>query len=137
MYERIMVPVDLAHTATLDKALRTAADLARNYDAEVCYVGVTTSSPGPVAHTPEAFADKLSAFASAEAERHGLKATAKSIVTHDPSIDLNRTLVRAVEETGADLVVMASHRPGFPDHFFAAHASHVAMHAEVSVFVVR
>jgi len=41
MYQKIMVPVDLAHVERLGKALGTATDLAKHYGIPVCYVGVT------------------------------------------------------------------------------------------------
>ncbi|TFF21750.1 universal stress protein [Jiella endophytica] len=137
MYKKILVPVDLSHVRTLDKALKTAAELARLYGAELSYLGVTSSSPGPVAHTPEEFEEKLTAFAAQRAHEDGVSASAESQVVPDPARDLNHVLLAAVEKSGADLVVMASHRPGFPEHFFASHAGHVASHAKVSVMVVR
>jgi nucleotide-binding universal stress UspA family protein len=36
MYSRIMVPVDLAHIERLEKALATAADLAKHYEITMC-----------------------------------------------------------------------------------------------------
>jgi len=55
MYDKIMVPVDLRHTETLGKAIRTAADIARANDASVTFVGVTPPQPSSVAHTPEEY----------------------------------------------------------------------------------
>ena len=46
-------------------------------------------------------------------------------------------LIEAVETTGADLVVMATHVPGLADHLWSGHGAHVATHARVSVFLVR
>ena len=43
----------------------------------------------------------------------------------------------AIEETESDLVVVASHIPGFPEYLFASNAGYLAMHATVSVFVIR
>ena len=137
MYEKILVPVDLSHVETLDKALKTAAELARLYDCELAYLGITSSSPGPVAHTPEEFGEKLEAFAQERARQDDVAARAEFKVVADPARDLNHTLLAAIETRGADLVVMASHRPGFPEHFFASHAGHVAAHARTSVMVVR
>jgi nucleotide-binding universal stress UspA family protein len=137
MYTKIMVPVDLAHVERLNKALTTAADLSKHYGIPVCYVGVTTSAPGQVAHTPAEFARKLEQFGKAEAERHGLQAATSAYVSHDPTIDLDATLMKAIKETGADLVVMASHVPGLPEHIFASNAGYVASYATVSVLVVR
>ncbi len=137
MYSNIMVPVDLAHVERLAKALDTAADLARHYGASVCYVGVTTSAPGEAAHNPAEFEARLEALGAAQAERHGAAVSTRTIVSNDPAIDLDDKLIGAVQETGADLVVMASHMPGLMEHVFASNAGYVASHAAVSVFVVR
>ncbi|HEY9058777.1 MAG TPA: universal stress protein [Aurantimonas sp.] len=138
MYRKIMVPVDLSHTDRLEKALTVAADLAELYGSAVQYVGVTTSGPGSVAHTPEEYTSKLEAFGKTQAEKYSLpQETTATYVSHDPSVDLNRTLLRAVEESGADLVVVASHVPGLPEHIFASHAGYIAAHAKISVMVVR
>ncbi len=137
MYTKIMVPVDLAHIQRIEKALLTAADLAKHYDATVCYVGVTPETPSEVAHNPQEFAEKLKAFGQEQAKQHGLTAESLSRLGHDPAIDLADTLLKAIDEIGADLVVMASHVPGFPDHFFSSNAGWVASHARISVFVIR
>ena len=137
MYEKILVPVDLSHVRALDKALKTAAELAKRYDAELSYFGVTSSSPGPVALTPEEFGEKLAEFAKERSREDGVTASAEYKVVPDPASDLNHTLLAAIETCGADLVVMASHRPGLPEHLFASHAGYVAAHSKASVMVVR
>jgi nucleotide-binding universal stress UspA family protein len=138
MYKKIMVPVDLAHSKQLDKALTTAADLARHYAIPICYVGVTAAAPGAVAHDPTEFAEKLKQFETSQAQTFGLQAASSAaFISHDPAVDLDATLLKAIQETGADLVVMASHIPGFPDYLFASNAGYIAMHAKVSVMVVR
>ena len=137
MYKSIMVPVDLEHADRLEKALETAADLSKHYRAPICYVGITAATPGRVAHTPEEFAGKLEAFGKDQAARHGIDASTRTAVSHDPAVDLDRTLMQAIADTGADLVVMASHVPGLPEHVFASNAGYLANHAGVSVFVIR
>lgn len=137
MYKTIMVPVDLEHAARLDKALRTAADLAGHYGATVCYVAVGAAVPGRIAHNPEEFARKLDAFGQAQAAQHGHRATTKALISHDPAVDLDRKLVEAARETGAELVVMASHIPGIADAIWPSHGGRLASHAAASVFLVR
>jgi nucleotide-binding universal stress UspA family protein len=137
MYAKIMVPVDLEHRERLGKALKTAADLAKANGAPICYVGITATTPGPVAHTPAEFARKLEAFAEEQAAAQGVVASAKAYTSHDPTVDLDKVLEKAIEELGCDLVVMASHIPGFPEHIFASKAGYLAQHAKISVFVVR
>ena len=138
MYRKIMVPVDLENTEGLDKALKTAAALSKQYGAPVTYVGVASAAPGAVAHNPAEFSERLHALAKDQSTAHGLADTdAAPFTSHDPTVDLDQTLLRAAEETGADLIVIGSHIPGFPEHFFASNAGYVASHAKVSVFVVR
>jgi len=137
MYEKIMVPVDLSHRDHLDKALATAASLSRSLSVPIVYVSVTTNTPSEVAHSPSEFAQKLEAFAQAQAAEHGICASSKAYTSHDPAIDLDETLARAVEETGADLVVMASHVPGLLERVWSSHAVRLATHAATSVFIVR
>lgn len=137
MYQTIIVPVDLRHVDELGKALDTAADLARHYDARVYYVGVTATAPDEVAHNPEEFADALKAFSDQQAEAHGIKAEPKALTTSDPAVELDRTLIRATEDLKADLVVMGSHHPGVWQNMISHHGASLAAHADVSLFIVR
>ncbi|MFO8025698.1 universal stress protein [Thiohalophilus sp.] len=137
MFKTIMVPVDLAHLGALEKPLTVAADLARHYEAKLCYVGVTTSQPSSVAHTPEEYAQKLKAFAHEHAPDNGQEPSAHVYNSHDPVADLDDILVKAIEEIGADLVVMGTHLPKHLDAIMPANGSKIASHSESSVFLVR
>ena len=137
MYRKIMVPVDLAHVERLDKAITTATDLARNYGIPLCFVGVTANVPTAVAHNPTEFGEKLNAFGAAQSKQHGIEVAPLVYSSHDPAADLDQRLIAAGREIGADLIVMASHVPGLPEHFFASNAGAVASHAKISVCVVR
>ena len=140
MYKKIAVPVDLAHTNKLGKAIDVAADVAKLYGADVTYIGVTAATPGPEGHTPQEFEKNLQQFADEQGKAHGQKVAAHAVVSHDPATDLDKSLLKAVEEIGADLVVMASHEPGFVDqfwHIWPSHGGAMAKQAKASVFVVR
>lgn len=137
MYSKIMVPVDLAHLEALERSLQVAADMARHYDAEICYVSVTANTPGPVARTPAEYEQKLAAFAAEQARRHGQPASSRVLVSHDPTADLEQILVRTADEIGADLVLMATHLPHKVDAIMPSHGDKVAKHSDVSVFLVR
>ena len=137
MFRKIMVPVDLAHVQSLQKALDVAAALARQYDAALCYVGVTTSQPNAVAHNPDEYRSKLEAFARDHASDNGQAPAVAVFTSHDPASDLDDILVRAVAELEADLVVMATHLPRHIDAIMPANGSKVAAHTSVSVFLVR
>ncbi|WP_121631486.1 universal stress protein [Tropicibacter alexandrii] len=137
MFKRIMVPVDLAHVDRLSRALTCAADLAKTYGASVVYVGVSAATPSSVAHSPQEFATKLAEFAEAQGKDAGIETEAHAMTSHDPSTDLDPTLLKAVDETKADLVVMASHIPNVTDYIWPSNGGTVAGHAKVSVLVVR
>jgi nucleotide-binding universal stress UspA family protein len=137
MYKKILAPVDLTHVAQLSKAIETAADLAAHFDAAVTFVGVTATTPTPVAHNPQEYAQKLAAFATEQAEKYGIRADSKGYTAHDPAVQIDQTLLDAIDDVGADLVVMASHIPNIVDAIWPSHGGSIASHAEVSVFLVR
>ena len=107
MFKRIMEPVDLGHLDKLERALQLTAQEARHHNAAVTFVSVTSAAPSALAHTPEEFKARLDAFASEQAKTHGIKATAHAIISHDPTTDVDDALLKAVDETGADLVIIA------------------------------
>ncbi|WP_209425187.1 universal stress protein [Pararhodobacter sp. SW119] len=137
MFKRIVVPVDLAHSDLLANALDTATDLAKHYGAKLIYVSVTAETPTSVAHNPKEFADKLAKFAADRGVAAGIEIESKAYTATDPTIDVDATLLRAAEDAGADLVVIASHKPGFADYFWGSHGGRLASHATISVFVIR
>jgi len=137
VFKKIMVPVDLAHRDDLGKALSCASDLAGHYGSEIVYVGVTSSTPGQLAHNPAEFKTKLDAFASEQAEANGVKASADTIVSHDLRSDIDDKLLEAARDIGADLVVMQSHMPNVMDYVWPSNGGKIAEHAKCSVLVVR
>ncbi|MDJ0823944.1 MAG: universal stress protein [Rhodobacter sp.] len=137
MFQRILAPVDLAHLEKLERALDVTAEEARHHGAPVTFVSVTAAAPGPLAHNPEEFRAKLEAFAKDQADRRGIDATALAVISHDPTTDVDDALLKAVEDTGADLVVMASHKPGMAEYFWPSNGGKIASHSDASVFVVR
>ncbi|WP_079201986.1 universal stress protein [Pseudomonas sp. CC6-YY-74] len=138
MYKQIMIPVDLAYIERLEKALRTGADLAKLYDIPVCYISVSANTPTAVARNPTEFKEKLQQFSVAQAEQYGLNnVSSAAYISHDPAVDLDKTLLKAAKDCGADLVVMASHVPGLAEHLFASNAGYFASYSEASVLVVR
>jgi nucleotide-binding universal stress UspA family protein len=137
MFKRIMTPVDLGHLKILDRALKVAAEEARHHGIPVTYVTVTANTPGPLGHTPEEKQAKLDAFVAEQAGKYGIEAQGHLILAHDPRADIDDILTNAADEVGADLVIMASHKPQAADYFWPSNGGRVAGHAKVSVFIVR
>lgn len=137
MFKNIAVPFDMAHTNKQVKAINAAADLAKHYDATLTLVGVTSNTPSSSAHNPEEFAEKLAEYAAVQSAAHGVTFKTHSAVSVDVTIDLEKKLNQAIHEIGADLVVMASHEPGFRDYVFRSHSGNLATHTDLSVMIVR
>lgn len=132
-----MVPVDLAHLETMERSLQCAASLANLFGAEITYVGVTSNTPGKLSHNPEEFAQKLQAFADKQSGNGVTTAKSHPVTSHDPAVDIDDALLKAVDDTGADLVVMASHVPGLADYIWPSNGGKLAGHAKCSVMVIR
>ena len=47
------------------------------------------------------------------------------------------TILDEAEKSGADLIIIASHRPGLQDYLLGSTAAKVVRHANCSVLVVR
>lgn len=137
MFNHIMVPVDLVHKDKLQKALDVAGDLAKRYSAPVHVVTVTGDLPGPLGHSPAQKIEALTAFANELKENYGVDVEAHPVMSNDPATDTTRRLLAAIDDIGADLVIMASHQPGIMEHIFNSHGGYIARHARCSVFVVR
>lgn len=137
MFRRIMAPIDLAHLGRLERAIEVTVDEARHHGAHVDFVMVTAATPGPLGHTPDEVRHKLEAFAAAQSEAHGIDASGHLIVSHDPAVDVDDALLKAVRKLGADLVIMASHKPGLAEYFWPSNGGKLASHSGVSVLLVR
>ncbi len=133
------MPVDLAHTDKIVKALNTAIDMAKHYNATLCYVSVTNTTPGAAAHNPKELAEKLNEFAEEQGKSHGISTDSMVMESPDTAVELDDKLLQAIKETGVDLVVMASHPPGIGDrlHILHSNGANIVKHSDVSVFVVR
>jgi len=137
MYDRIMVPTDIAHPRSMEKAMATSAALAKEFDATITLVGVTVSQPTKVARDPVEYRRKLESYAETQTGAHGVPFAAKAVTSHDPATDLERVLREQRKALDADLVVMASHVPTVGELLRRSNAGNFARHTETSVFVVR
>lgn len=137
MFKKIMVPVDLAHLDRLSRSLEIAATLARADGAEIVCVGIYGNLPSSAAPNPQDYKARIEAFAAEQSAASGVATTAFPVFSHDPEVELGSALLKAIDDTGSDAVVMASHIPGWVEHIFHSNAGYLASHATVSVFVIR
>ena len=137
MFETIMTPVNLQQESEIEKSLQCAADLAKQYNAQVVYVGVTGTAPSDFASNPDEYAQKLDAFTNQQISKYGISAMNKVQLCNDLTTDLDDALLKAIDETRADLVVMQTHLPSLSDYVWPSNGSKIARHSKISVMLVR
>ncbi|QOC21751.1 universal stress protein [Wenzhouxiangella sp. AB-CW3] len=139
MFEKIMVPVDLQHVDKLERSLEIAATLAKKWHATLHFVTVAGRVPNRAAKTPEEHARNLAKFAEEQGEKHGVPTASLTKDSTDVTVELEKKLLEAADDIGADLIVTASHVPGVADklHLIPSHSGELASKAKCSVFVLR
>jgi universal stress protein F len=136
MYKKIVVPVEMGQ---LDKGEKILAKAQALLDADGVIVLINIVEAMPSYMTIDLPADFLDAsLKDAEKKLAALEtkfsASAKRIVrVGSPA----REIMAVAEEEAADLIVIASHRPGFTNYLIGATADRVVRHAKCSVLVDR
>jgi len=140
MFQKILVPVDLADPDFVKPALDTAVELARASGGAVRLVNVIPMTPVMLAeYVPPDF----------DVQQRGSAEEALAIIAKDSGLEAAKvsTVVRqggiyheVLEEAkvfGCDVIVMSSHRPAMKTYFLGSNAGHMVRYAKCSVLVVR
>ncbi len=137
MYNNIIIAVDPAHGERGEQMI-TQAKALMGGDSQVCLVSVIPEIPGYVAFeipaqirrdTETHTKDSLKQLAA----KSGID-NAETSVRHGVP---HREILAAAESSGADLLIIASHKPGLEDYLLGSTAGKVVRHAGCSVLVVR
>ncbi|MFV0492399.1 MAG: universal stress protein [Pseudorhodobacter sp.] len=142
MYSRILLSVDLTDEASWQHALPHALNLAQNSQAELHLVTVVPDTGADmVGHMfPPDFHEQAMEQAGAEFKALIAREIPAGIQI-TPHLEYGRVhdeILRVIEETGADLMVMGSHAPDRIREFLVgSHADRVVRRSPVSVLVVR
>ena len=136
MYKTILVPIDMSHIAEGKANIDLAAQHAAT-GASIILLNVVEEIPNWAAvELPAGLLDK-----SLEASQSELKAIAAAagmkVEVEVRTGHSYNTILDVAEEKNADLIIIASHRPGLQDYFLGSTASKVVRHANCSVLVVR
>jgi nucleotide-binding universal stress UspA family protein len=140
MFKTILVPVDLGEVEAARPAIDKAVELAAGADGSLRLVYVRSIVPVTyMEFMPPAFDEEQQG--GAEKRLAEVAATVKlpaervSAVVRLGSV-YNEVLDEA-EKTGADLIVIGSHRPTMATYLLGSNASTIVRHAKCSVLVVR
>lgn len=136
MYKNIIVAVDLAH-GDAGKALLEHANALVDAGGTVRLLHVIEDVPSYIAaELPRDLNDRRQAEAKVEL---GLltQGTGTNVVSEVRMGAASSQILQCAEDTGADLIMIASHRPGLSDYFIGSTAARVVRHAQCSVLIRR
>jgi universal stress protein F len=140
MYKKILVPIDVSHSESGELGLNAAVKIANASGAQMVLLSVIADLPNLVAsQLPPDFAKQAAASADEQlraiAKKCGLADGAyKTVVRDGPA---HHEILDEADQIGADLIVVASHRPELADYLLGSVAAKVVRHANCSVLVVR
>jgi len=138
MYRHIIVAVDLTHGSASQALLAKAAALL-DTGGTLRLLHVLEDVPGYVAaELPRDLQARRAAEARVELQM--LAATAPPGVRVDIETRHGAPaaqILAAADSHGADLILIASHRPGLRDYLIGSTAARVVRHAQTSVLIVR
>ena len=136
MYKTIVIPIELSNR---DKAADMVAIAKRLGGEEAKLIFVTVFEEAPayvVAQLPEGIIERSREEARGElkalTEKLGVAAEIEVRVGHAAT-----SILAVAEEKQADVIVIASHRPGLQDYLLGSTAARVVRHATCPVFIDR
>ncbi len=140
MFKKFLVAVDLEHDTHNGGLLRVTSDMANAQGAQVHLLHVIRAAPAVVSQfLPKSY----EAMASERIEKD-LTTLAANIDLDEGSAtvsvrfgDIYQEILAHAENIGADLIIVASHKPNVGDYLLGTTAARVVRHAACSVFVVR
>ncbi len=141
MYKNILVSVDLNDPTSWQKALPTAVELCQSYSADLHVLAVMPDVGMSMVgyFLPGDYNDKV--IAEARKKLHELiDAEVPDDLETQAMVEqgtIYHEIIEAANKVGADLIVMASHRPGLSDYLLGPNAARVVRHYRGSVLVVR
>jgi nucleotide-binding universal stress UspA family protein len=138
MFKNVFIPVDLDDPTSSSKALSTAVAMARSSDTPLTLGTVIPDwkAVRDAQWSPLTYRDM---HEQAEIRLRRIAADC-GYALHNVLVgggSVGAGIVDLAERAQADLIVLASHRPGLRDYLIGAHALHVVRHAKCSVCVVR
>jgi len=136
MYKTIIVAVDISH-GELGRELLARAQQLVDEGGKIRLVHVLEEIPAYVAaEMPRDLGDRRQAEARVE-----LKSLAQGMnLPADIEVRMGAAsgqILQCAEDNAADLIMIASHRPGLSDYFIGSTAARVVRHAQCSVLISR
>ena len=141
MFSRILLPIDLNHDSSSQKALPTAIELAKTSGASLHVLTVVPDFGMSIIsqYFPEGYEKQV-----AKKTLEDLRDFAKKHVPDDIDVQhivgggtAYQIILKIAGEIDADLIVMDSRRPELQDYLLGPNAARVVRHADCSVLIVH
>jgi len=134
MYKTILVPIDLSHPDQGGRILQIARKVG-GPEAKLTALYVAGDVPGYIAaELPSGLIAENRAKAETELRALADVAGAETLVR---SGHASTIILETAEKIGADLIIVASHRPGLEDYLLGSTAARVVRHSDCAVLVDR
>jgi universal stress protein F len=136
MYNKIIVAIDLSQIEKGQAIIKRAETLVAT-DGEIILVNVVEELPNYLAidvpvdllqRSQDEALDQLNVLLKASPRAN------RAVLRNGPSA---REILAYSEEIGADLIIVASHRPDITNYFIGATADRVVRHSNCSVLIER
>ena len=140
MFRSILIPIDIAHRSSWQFALPQAIELAAAGKAKLTVTTVVRELNAMFEGVRLEFQlERLISDAREKLAQIVAEFDAHGIVLEQSVLfgSIGAQIRRAATEVGADLIVMASHRPEMRDYLIGPNAGYVAQNATCSVLVLR
>jgi len=140
MFKNILLAVDLGESGSWQRALPVALELCKASSAVLHVISVLPAIDSRVgAYFPADANKKMLEQAVGDLRDFVKQQVPAGVKVRDVVAQgtIYEEILAAAATLGADLVVMASHKPGARDYLLGANAAHVVRHCPRSVMVVR
>jgi nucleotide-binding universal stress UspA family protein len=140
MFKSILVPIDIAHRSSWQFALPQAIELAKAGGSALTVMTVVRDLKAMLegvhlGYQLEQMVTEAEGKLAAVLDLY--RADGVSIQVEVRTGSIAHEILAAARSHGADLILMASHRPEMRDYLIGPNAAHVVQHASCSVLVLR
>ena len=139
MFKNILVAIDLADDTQNDTLLRAAAEIANAGNSDVYLLHIVPSAPPHVSQfLPKSY--EKATFKRIQKELIALAENCDLKDIKDASVrsgDAYHEILAYANKIGANLIIVASHRPHLSDYLLGTTAARIVRHASCSTLVIR
>jgi nucleotide-binding universal stress UspA family protein len=141
MFQKILLPIDVAEPEIAKEALDAAVAMAKAFNAQIRLIHVTSPIviASPMAVVPQSVYDQLGVYEKLELDR-----MAASVDRPEGTVDtvvriggVYPELLAEATQWPADLIIVGAHKRSMATYLLGSSAAAIVRHATCTVMVVR